>query len=95
MKLDCKSAALAFVLLAAVTGCGTRSAAPVASPRNPISTIQLMAAELQRADDAPKVGKSQRSDASLVDDEGGKADDASPSRSNAPDRKHGGFSGYK
>lgn len=95
MKLDraFSPGALAFILLVSATGCGTRSVTPVSSPRTPVSSVHLMAAELRDAGDAPKVGKSQRSDSSIVDDEEGKHEEAPAG--GGPDRKRGGFSGYK
>jgi hypothetical protein len=90
MKLDRSWCAFA-VLVVSATGCGTRvSATPVSAARTPVSTVRLMAAELRATDDAPKVGKSQRSDSSVVDDEEGKRESHG-----RLDRKRGGFSGYK
>jgi hypothetical protein len=88
MKLDRLS--VLAVLLVCATGCGTSTAlAPVAARP---SALHVMAAELRESDDAPKVGKSQRTDASVLDDEDGKHEVASHG---GVDRKHGGFSGYK
>lgn len=89
MKLD-RLTVLAVLVLVTATGCGTaRSLAPVSTTP---STVHLMAAELRESDDAPRVGKSQWSDASVIDDEDGKHEVASHG---GLDRKHGGFSGYK
>lgn len=92
MKLHRSVSALA-VLLVAMTGCASRaSVTTVSATRTPVSTVRLMAAELREEDDAPKVGKSQRSDATVVDDEAVKHDATSH---RGLDRKRGGFSGYK
>lgn len=90
MKLDRSH----FVVLAVLTmtGCAARpSGTPVATAA-PVSAAQLTSAELRAEDDAPKVGKSQRSDSSVVDDEEGKHERVSHG---GLDRKRGGFSGYK
>ncbi|MBX3197780.1 MAG: hypothetical protein KF850_29995 [Labilithrix sp.] len=92
MKLEHapRAIAIAFAVLAA--GCGARvSSEPVSAPKSPVASVRLLAAELHAADDAPKVGKSQHSDASSLDERAGKKD---LPRGRA-DRKGGGFSGYK
>ena len=88
MKLDQKNL---FVVLVAVfaMGCGSRaSTQAVSAPRNPVAMTRIMAAELTDSDDAPRVGKSHRSEEAIADDEGAK---------DAPrhGRSGGGFSGYK
>jgi hypothetical protein len=92
MKLDQAPGVLA-VLVVFATGCGARgpSPRPISAPSNPVSTVHLMAAELRVTDDAPKVGKSQHSDSSVVDEDEGKKE---PPHGRS-DRKRGGFSGYK
>ncbi len=85
MNLDRPLGALSILLIACSIGCGTRASLTPVS-RNPVASAQLMAAEI-RTDDAPKVGKSQRGDASVLDEEDGKRE--------VHGKKHGGFSGYK
>jgi hypothetical protein len=88
MKLDRMLGVLAALVF--VTGCGARAGRPVSAPPSAVSNaVHLMSAELRDADDAPKVGKSQHSDSSVVDEEEGKKE--------PPHGRHrrGGFSGYK
>ncbi|MBX3260426.1 MAG: hypothetical protein KIS78_27735 [Labilithrix sp.] len=90
MKLEHTPRALAVVVAVLAVGCGRVSSEPVSAPTSPAATVRLLAAELHTADDAPKVGKSQHSGASVLDERAGK----DPPRARA-DRKGGGFSGYK
>jgi hypothetical protein len=81
---------LGIVALVGLTGCGA-SLTPVAAPRR-LPPVHLTSAVLHGSGEAPKVGKSQRTDASGLDDEEGKRELSSHG---GLDRKHGGFSGYK
>ena len=95
MELDRRSGLFAVlfvgIALVAATGCGAGASLSPAASAQPTSAVTLMAAELREVDDAPRVGKSQRSDSSVLDDEDGKHESFSHG---GLDRKHGGFSGY-
>lgn len=75
-----------------VLGCGSASTKSASRPETPGSTVHLMAAEIRRAEDAPKVGKPQHEDSSVVDEEEGKKD---PPQRHGEHKSGGGFSGYK
>ncbi|MBX3208553.1 MAG: hypothetical protein KF764_26205 [Labilithrix sp.] len=93
MKLDHAASALAILVAILAAGCGARvSNEPVAAPKSPVAAVRLLAAELHATDDAPRVGKSQHSDASVLDEEAGKKD---PPRGRVDRTRGGGFSGYK
>ena len=93
MKLDRAAQLLAVLVAVFATGCGARmSTRPVSTSTTPLSRVHLLAAELRETDDAPKVGKSQHSDAAVVDEEEGKKD---PPHGRADRKRGGGFSGYK
>ena len=90
MKLD--RTVIAVLVAGLAMGCGTRVSTQQvssAAARNPVSSARLMAADLADTDDAPKVGKSHRSDATDVED----TKDVSHHRGER--KPGGGFSGYK
>lgn len=93
MKLD---RTVIVVLVAGLAmGCGTRVSTQqvsTATARNPVSSARLMAAELTATDDAPRVGKSHRSEDDAADVEDGSKD---VSRHHGERKPGGGFSGYK
>lgn len=93
MKLDRAARSLAVLVAVSGAGCGARaSTTPISMAMPPLSRGHLLAAELHDTDDAPKVGKSQRSDPSVADEEEGKND---PPRRPGDRKRSGGFSGYK
>jgi hypothetical protein len=93
VKLDRSLSVVAVLAGVLATGCSTTPRpTPVYVPADAVSTVRLMAAEIRSTDDAPKVGKSQHSDATFDEDDAAKKD--------APQRRGerkpgGGFSGYK
>jgi hypothetical protein len=97
MKLDraARRAAVTLLSIVGATACSSaRTAPPVTAPTTlAVGTATLMVAELTDADEAPRVGKPQRSLAGAFD-----ADDSSW-KNDAPHRhahrRGGGFSGYK
>jgi hypothetical protein len=94
MKLDRRiMMALLPLACACAVGCGSRAPAAPASPPlviSPVGTTTLEAAEIGAPEDAPHVGKSQRS---LPDDELAPKGEGEPRRTDR--RPGGGFSGYK
>ncbi len=88
-----------LLLALAAAGCAAPSGGEAARAKAPtaVATTRLSAAELEEAEDAPRVGKAQRSIivSEPVDEDVPFAKDAASSGRHVERRQGGGFSGYK